>query len=216
MSGRQPTTGAAPWVPAGASIQQLRAAVPDCRGCELYAEAEHAVMGEGPEDASVMLLGEQPGAKEDEAGRPFVGPAGRLLDDALEQAGFEPATVYRTNAVKHFRFERRGSQRLHKSPSRWHVAACEPWLLGELEAVRPQLVVLLGATAGKAVFGPAFRVGASRGARLEWPDRADGGFRPSAALATTHPAAVLRSRDRTTAMAGLVADLEVVRRLVRP
>ncbi len=214
MTGRQQTTGAAPWVPAGADVAGLRAALPDCRGCELYAEAEHAVMGEGPDDASVMLLGEQPGAREDEAGRPFVGPAGRLMDEALERAGIDPASVYRTNAVKHFRFERRGSQRLHKSPSRWHVAACEPWLLGELEAVRPQLVVLLGATAGQAVFGPGFRVGTSRGSRLDWPQTADGAFRPAAALATTHPAAVLRSRERDAAMAGLVADLETARGLV--
>jgi uracil-DNA glycosylase len=214
-AGQQPT-GAAPWVPPGATVAQLRSAVPDCRGCELFADAEHAVMGEGPEDASVMLLGEQPGAREDEAGRPFVGPAGRLLDEALKQAGFDPASVYRTNAVKHFRFERRGSQRLHKSPSRWHVAACEPWLLGELEAVRPDLVVLLGATAGQAVFGPAYRVKASRGRRLDWPAQPEGRFTPAAALGTTHPAAILRSRDRDTDLASLVADLEVARTLVQP
>ena len=214
MNAGREQTGAAPWVPAGATVAQLRRAVPDCRGCELYADAQHAVMGDGPEDAAVMLLGEQPGDREDQAGRPFVGPAGRLLDEALTQAGFDPASVYRTNAVKHFRFERRGSQRLHKNPSRWHVAACEPWLLAELEAVRPHLVVLLGATAGQAVFGPAYRVGTSRGTRLDWPDQPEGRFSPAAALGTTHPSAVLRSRDRAAAMAGLVADLEVALRLV--
>jgi DNA polymerase len=159
-----------------------------------------------------MLVGEQPGDREDEVGRPFVGPAGRLLDQALESAGVDPGDVFKTNVVKHFRYERKGTKRIHKTPSRWHVAACEPWLLGELEAVRPRVVVLLGATAAQSVFGPAFRVTVSRGMRLEWPVTTP--FAPEAALATTHPSAVLRSRHRVTDLQMLVRDLRSARDLL--
>ncbi|WP_270888155.1 UdgX family uracil-DNA binding protein [Pedococcus sp. 5OH_020] len=198
--------GAQQWVPDGAGVDQLASAAQGCRGCDLFADATQAVMGSGPADAEVMVVGEQPGDREDVAGEPFVGPAGRLLDDALAAAGIEPYSVFRTNAVKHFRFDQRGGKRIHKSPSRWQVAKCQPWLLAELDVVRPTTVVLLGATAGQSVFGPSFRVGASRGRPLEWPpDLAGAG--PELVVATAHPASVLRSRRRDEEYADLVADL---------
>lgn len=203
--------GAAAWVPDKVTHAALRRQVQECRGCELYQQATQGVMGAGPTDAALMVLGEQPGDREDRAGEPFVGPAGRLLDRALEEAGIDPASVYRTNAVKHFRFAgTRGKQRIHKSPSRVHVAACEPWLLAELDLVRPEGLVLLGGTAGQAVHGAGFRVGAARGALLDWPDgRGAGRHRPDWTLATIHPSAVLRSRSRDEDLAELVADLRV-------
>jgi DNA polymerase len=168
-------------------------------------------MGSGPPDARVMLLGEQPGDKEDIAGEPFVGPAGKLLDRALAEAGIAPEDAYVTNAVKHFRFSgRRGKQRIHKSPTRGQVQACEPWLSAELDVVRPRGVVVLGGTAGKAVYGPSFTVGEQRGRLLDWPSERIGVRTPPAwVLATIHPSAALRSRDRDEMYAGLVADLVV-------
>ena len=160
--------GAGRWVPERLSGRSLAEGVESCRGCELYRDATHGVPGEGPLDAAVMVVGEQPGDQEDRQARPFVGPAGRLLFKAMEEAGLDPEAVFRTNAVKHFRWERtRTGKRLHKGPSRVHVAACGPWLVAELDLVRPRGVVLLGATAGGAVFGPGFRVGQSRGRRLD-------------------------------------------------
>jgi DNA polymerase len=159
-----------------------------------------------------MVVGEQPGDQEDKAGKAFVGPAGKLLDRALGEAGIDPGSVFRTNVVKHFRWEpgRRGN-RLHKGPTRTHVAACGPWLVAELRMVRPRGVVLLGATAGKAIYGPKFRVGESRGVRLQWPDEVAGSpleHTPDWALATLHPSAVLRSRQRDEDLDSLVTDLE--------
>ena len=146
--------GAQHWVPERPSLTSLREAAQECRGCELYQNATQAVMGDGPRKAPLMVIGEQPGDKEDLAGEPFVGPAGRLLDRALDEAGIDPAAVFRTNVVKHFRFSgTRGKQRIHKSPSRVHVAACGPWLVAELALVKPTGVVLLGGTAGQAVYG---------------------------------------------------------------
>jgi DNA polymerase len=203
--------GATQWVPDRLSLRALREAAQQCRGCELYEEATQAVMGDGPLNAALMLVGEQPGDKEDRAGEPFVGPAGRLLDWALAEAGLDPAAVFRTNAVKHFRFAgTRGKQRIHKSPSRVHVTACGPWLLAELALVRPRGVVLLGSTAGQAVYGADFRVGTSRGRLLDWPE-AEPAHRvaPDWAVATTHPSAVLRSRRRDEDLAALVRDLTV-------
>ena len=166
---RQEYPGAEPWVPEDHSIPALEAAAPSCRGCELYRDATQVVMGRGDPHADLMLVGEQPGDSEDRQGKPFVGPAGRLLVGALQEAGIDPSRAYVTNAVKHFRFTVKGKQRIHATPSRWNVTACGPWLLAELDAVRPQLVVVLGATAGQAVFGPSFRVGVSRGRPLEKP-----------------------------------------------
>lgn len=197
--------------------KRLAEALQTCQGCELYADATQAVPGAGPTGAAVMLVGEQPGDQEDLQGQPFVGPAGRLLDSALSEAGIDPETVYRTNAVKHFRWEKRASNRLHKKPGRVHVAACGPWLLAEIQMVQPVTVVPLGATAGQALFGPSFRVGASRGVRLDWQesvlaDQVE--WAPDWTVATAHPSSVLRSRDRDTDFGALVADLRVVAELV--
>ena len=209
--------GAAAWVPGRRSLRALREAIQDCRGCELYQDATQAVMGDGRVSAELMLVGEQPGDQEDRQGAPFVGPAGRLLDEALAEAGIDPAHVYTTNAVKHFRFQgTRGKQRIHKSPGRVHVAACGPWLLAELDLVRPRGVVLLGVTAGQAVHGPTFRVGASRGSLQPWPETLTVSRPPAWTLATAHPSSVLRSRDRERDRALLVADLRVAATSLRP
>jgi DNA polymerase len=195
-------------VPERRSLAALREALPACRGCELYAPATQAVMGRGAAGADLMLVGEQPGDREDREGRPFVGPAGSVLERALADAGADPARVYTTNVVKHFRFTMRGKRRLHESPGREHVAACLPWLEAELEAVRPTGVVLLGGTAGKALYGPGFKVGERRGVLDTWPH--ESAAAPTWVLATTHPSAILRARDaREAAYDGLVADLRV-------
>lgn len=203
--------GAQQWVPDSPSLEALHDAVQDCRGCDLYRDATQAVPGSGDPAADLMLLGEQPGDREDVAGVPFVGPAGAVLDRALADAGIDPGRTYVTNAVKHFRWEgRRGKQRIHKSPTRGHVVACGPWLSAELEVVGPRGVVVLGGTAGKAVFGASFRVGDQRGRLLDWPSGTYAVRRPPGwVLATTHPSAVLRSRDRDRTYAELVADLRV-------
>jgi DNA polymerase len=197
--------GAGAFLPPRHSIAALSTAVHDCRGCDLYRDATQAVFGQGSRDAALVLVGEQPGDVEDREGEPFVGPAGRLLDQALAESGIARDEVWVTNAVKHFRFTQRGKRRMHEGPSRWHVAACQPWLLAELDAVQPRGVVTLGAVAGQSLFGSGFRVGASRGkvldpvaGRREW------------VVATIHPSAVLRGRDRREELyAGLVADLRV-------
>lgn len=175
-------------------------------------------MGDGARRAALVLLGEQPGDQEDQQGEPFVGPAGRVLDDALADAGIAPADVFRTNVVKHFRWSgTRGKRRIHQSPHRGHVDACRPWLQAELALVRPRGVVVLGATAGRALYGPQFRVGESRGRALPWPDGLDLDRPPAWALATTHPSAVLRARgERQAAYDGLVADLRVAAGLLGP
>jgi DNA polymerase len=203
--------GAGPWVPERLSLKAIRTSAQACEGCDLFRDATQAVVGDGPRDARLMVIGEQPGDKEDLAGEPFVGPAGRLLDRALEDAGIAASTVFRTNAVKHFRFSgTRGKQRIHQSPSRWQVTACGPWLLAELEVVKPQVVVVLGATAGQAVFGPSFRVGAARGRAMGWEEtKLELTHPPETVVATTHPSAVLRSRQRDEDYAALVADLKV-------
>jgi DNA polymerase len=188
----------------------LRRAAVACRGCDLYQRATQTVFGAGPEPATVVLVGEQPGDQEDRQGVPFVGPAGALLDRALEAAGLERERIYLTNAVKHFKWEPRGKRRLHKTPSARERAACLPWLMAELGALDPDVVVCLGATAAQALFGSSFRIGRHRGEVLETSDG-----RP--ALATVHPAAVLRGPDETARQAafdGLVADLEMARVLV--
>jgi uracil-DNA glycosylase family protein len=210
MPGAQKFPGAQAWVPERPTLPALHEAAQGCRGCDLYRDATQAVMGSGDPDAALMLLGEQPGDREDIVGEPFVGPAGRLLDRALADAGIAPEDTYVTNAVKHFRFDRRGKQRIHKSPSRGQVIACEPWLAVEFEVVAPRGVVVLGGTAGKAVYGPAFTVGEQRGRLLDWPTDLHVVRRPPTwVLATVHPSAVLRSHERDEMYAGLVADLGV-------
>jgi DNA polymerase len=193
-----------------ANLHDLRRAAAGCRACDLYRNATQTVFGEGGEGARLMLVGEQPGDREDIAGEPFVGPAGLLLDEALASAGVDRSTVYVTNVVKHFKWRRApsGKRRLHQKPDRAEVEACLPWLEGEVARVRPELLVLLGATAAQAILGNAFRVTRERGRILDSP------LGPPV-LATIHPSAVLRSRtsdEREAAMQGLIADLGVARR----
>jgi len=205
--------GAERFVPDSRSLKTLREAAESCRGCELYRDATQTVFGSGPRRARILLLGEQPGDREDREGEPFVGPAGKLLDRALAEAGLDRRETYRTNAVKHFRWRPApggGKRRIHERPDQAHITACRPWLLAELDAVRPAVVVVLGASAGKSLFGSSFRVGEARGTVRTWsaPETAGAG-REVAVVATIHPSAVLRADDRETAFAGLVADLRV-------
>jgi uracil-DNA glycosylase len=212
--------GAQQWVPAEpASIDQLKSAAAGCEGCELYADATQTVFGRGAPHASVVFVGEQPGDVEDRQGLPFVGPAGRLLREAVDDAGIDPTDVYITNAVKHFRFELRGKRRIHQNPGPAHITACRPWLVAEFALLKPKIVVMLGATAGKALLGPSFRVTQSRGRLMPWPASAqhpeDFPVDEVQALATIHPSAVLRADDRETAYRSLVDDLKVAAAAVR-
>ncbi|HEU5473839.1 MAG TPA: UdgX family uracil-DNA binding protein [Actinophytocola sp.] len=197
-------------VPDAADLDELRAAAATCTGCALYRDATQTVFGEGPPTARAVLVGEQPGDREDRAGRPFVGPAGGVLDRALDELGVDRSSVYLTNAVKHFKFVRaeRGKRRIHKTPGRTEVVACRPWLLAELREVSPEFVVLLGSVAAKALLGPSFRLTGNRGRLLDPPD--DESLSAGRILVTTHPSAVLRAPDRTAAYAEFVADLEVL------
>lgn len=200
--------GHLPPIPEQLSIEALRDAAAGCKACDLWENATQTVFGEGNEGARLMLVGEQPGDREDVEGMPFVGPAGRILDEALEAAGISRGEVYLTNAVKHFRWERRGKRRLHLKPSQVHVRACRPWLTAELETVRPRLVVLLGATAAQSVMGASFKVTQQRGRVLASPLGVP-------VLATVHPSSILRSPDdkaRREALDGLIADLKVAAR----
>ena len=159
MPRRPEFPGAQPWVPDRLTPAAVGRGLQECRGCDLWEQATQAVPGSGATDADIVLLGEQPGDQEDRVGEPFVGPAGRLLDRALADAGIDPDRTFRTNAVHHFRWSgTRGKQRIHQSPSTWQVAACGPWMVAELDLVRPSGLVVLGATAGKAVYGSSFRV----------------------------------------------------------
>src|SRR4051794_14000567 len=214
MATTQAPPGAQEFIPADAnSLDELKAAAPGCRGCELYQDATQVVFGRGAEHARLVLVGEQPGDVEDQQGLPFVGPAGRLLRDAVGDAGIDPSIIYLTNTVKHFRFELRGKRRIHQAPGPAHITACRPWLVAEFSLLKPDLVVALGATAAKALFGPSFRVTRSRGQLMPWPASAESpGDFPVAelrAMATIHPSAVLRADDRDIAYAGLVDDLKV-------
>ncbi|WP_327726524.1 UdgX family uracil-DNA binding protein [Streptomyces sp. NBC_00487] len=205
---------AEPYLPGRGGLPAHRRAAADCRGCPLHEDATRTVFGKGDESARLLLVGEQPGDQEDRRGEPFVGPAGRLLRRALEEAGIDMDTAYVTNAVKHFKFTRPpggGTRRIHKAPDLREVAACRPWLLAELRLVRPEIVVALGATAGKALLGSSFRVTKDRGALLSMPPEGGGfqGSRGPHVVATLHPSAVLRADDREGAYAGLVSDLKV-------
>ena len=216
MAAPEKAADATPWLPERPGLRSLAQGIERCRGCELYRNATQGVPGAGRLKASVMVVGEQPGDVEDREGEPFVGPAGKLLMRAVEEAGIRESDVFRTNAVKHFRWDPgRGGKRIHKGPSRVHVAACWPWLAAELEVVRPRGVVLLGATAGAAVYGPSFRVGPRRGQRLDWPEQdPPPAWVPEWVVATAHPSAVLRSRNRSSDYRRLVSDLEVAAHLV--
>jgi uracil-DNA glycosylase family protein len=202
----QRQASAADFVPDSRSLRTLREAAEGCRGCPLYKDATQTVFGAGPRKAELMLVGEQPGDREDIEGEPFVGPAGAVLSRALEQAGIEPGETYITNAVKHFKWKARGKRRLHQTPRAGEVEACKPWLLAEIEAVRPTGLLALGASAGRSIFGPKARVTKDRGRLLDSP------LAPVAGL-TLHPSAILRLREhdeREDALAALVADLRLV------
>lgn len=201
--------GAAAFVPESTALPVLRQAIQQCHGCELYRRATQAVLGENLGSAKsdhhgkIMMIGEQPGDKEDIAGHPFVGPAGKFLAQCLEEAEIDSKEVYITNTVKHFKWEARGKIRLHKKPSLTEVRACKPWLEAELHAVKPKLIVCLGATAAQSILGPEFRVSKSRGQ----PQLADS-YPP--VIATVHPASILRARsdeDRHRQTAEFIADL---------
>lgn len=196
-------TSAAEFLPSRINLKSLREAAAHCRGCELYKNATQTVFGEGSRQAAMMLVGETPGDEEDKQGEPFVGPAGRLLDGALEEAGLSRDEVYITNAVKHFRWEPRGKRRLHKKPSARQVQACRPWLDAEIGVVRPQIIVCLGATAAQAMLGREFRITTSRG---EFFRNGDAAW----LMATYHPSAILRapsSDARQRMRTALVSDL---------
>jgi uracil-DNA glycosylase len=200
------------------SLRTVAKEAEDCQRCDLYRNATQTVFGGGSTKASLMLVGEQPGDQEDKAGEPFVGPAGRLLDKALVAADIDRNDVYVTNAVKHFKFEPRGKRRIHKTPSRTEVVACQPWLFAEMNTIRPDVVVLLGATAAKSLMGNSFRLTAHRGEALRLPDDAaitDLEGDPQV-VATAHPSSVLRGppEDREAAFDALVSDLKFAARLL--
>ena len=210
-------TSAEPFVPEGRTLPLLRKAVQECRGCDLYRNATQAVFGEieekpkaGQQGVAVMMIGEQPSDREDIEGRPFVGPAGKLLDQCLEEASIERSQVYVTNAVKHFKWEPRGKRRIHEKPTMREIKACRPWLDAELEVIAPKLIVCLGATAAQALLGSSFKVTKQRGT-LQHVE----GLAPI--IATVHPSSILRARDeaaRQLQMREFVSDLKKVASLL--
>jgi uracil-DNA glycosylase len=211
MPPRTPKTTAAPWVPDDGGLTKLQRASKECQGCDLWRNATQTVFGEGPVHPDVMFVGEQPGDKEDLAGHPFVGPAGRVLDEALAAVGIDRRRAYVTNAVKHFKWERgSGQRRIHAKPNQLEIQACRPWLEAELRVLRPKVLVCLGSTAAQALLGRTFRVTIHRG---EWV--------PSSlatnVLATVHPSSILRAPDeaaRAEAMEAFIADLRPVAALL--
>jgi len=213
-----------PGGPPGQALETLRHASEQCRGCDLYQGANQVVFSAGPPDATVVMVGEQPGDVEDKKGEPFVGPAGRLLRQAMDEAGIPLGDTYLTNAVKHFKFHQdSGSKRrLHDTPKRTEIVACRPWLLAEFALLRPRVVVALGAVACSALVGPAFRLTKVRGQLLYWPDIADHPEDypsldpPAQFVATVHPSAVLRADDRDAAQAAFVADLIAAGSVIAP
>lgn len=204
------THSAAEFLPERRSLAALRTAAAGCRGCPLWRDATQTVFGEGRRRARLMLVGEMPGDREDQAGKPFVGPAGRLLDDALQRAGIERDDTYVTNVVKHFKWEPRGRRRLHKTPNRREIGACLPWLDAEIELIEPEVLVCLGATAAKALLGKHFKVSQQRGELIASELAAH-------VTATIHPSAILRLRpdaDRGRELDRFIADLQVARTLL--
>jgi len=204
-------TSAEPFVPDARNLNTLREAVDSCRGCDLYKNATQAVFGEGSRDAILMFVGEVPGDIEDREGRPFIGPAGKLLDKALAEVRIDRSRVYVTNAVKHFKFTPRGKRRIHSKPSAREIKACRPWLEAEIEAVHPRMVVALGATAAQSLFGPTFRVTHERGKPIKttWAEWA---------MATVHPSSLLRMpewQDRDAAWNAFIDDLYVAAKQFR-
>ena len=206
MSTKEARGDATPFLPERKSLKALREAAAHCRGCHLYAPATQTVFSDGPKRARVMMVGEMPGDREDRAGKVFVGPAGRELDKALEAVGIARADVYITNVVKHFKFEERGKRRIHQKPGKREVDACMPWLRAELDVVKPTALLLLGATAAKALLGQEFKLTASRGRPIDSELAA-------IVAATIHPSAILRARDDASRQAqrdSFTADLGVV------
>src|SRR5579863_497290 len=201
-----PAIGATDFIPDRKTLPVLRGAVQDCRGCGLHRDATQAVFGEGSQSSVIVFIGEQPGDEEDRLGHPFVGPAGRLFDRALKEAGIDRSAVYITNAVKHFKFEERGKRRIHKKPAASEVRACRPWLEAEISLIRPKIIVCLGATAAQSVFGSDYRVTKERGqfVKHSWAPQA---------TSTIHPSAILRAPDdkqRHREYQRFVADLNKV------
>ncbi len=204
------TTGtAAEFFPDDLTLPKLRDAAQGCRACDLYENATQAVFGEGAQKSEVMFVGEQPGDQEDVQGRPFVGPAGKLLDKAMEDAGIDRSLAYVTNVVKHFKWQARGKRRIHQKPNSAEMTACRPWLDAELAVVKPRVLVCLGATAAQALLGRQFRVTKQRGELVESP------LAPNV-IATIHPSAILRADEafRDAEYAGLVEDLRKVAALI--
>lgn len=207
---RKPAMSAAPFVPATTSLAVLATAARKCEGCDLFRPATQTVFGEGPAKARILMVGEQPGDREDREGRPFVGPAGQLLDRALEAAEIERRLVYVTNAVKHFKFEARGKRRIHAKPTGLEIQACRPWLEAEIAALHPELVVCLGATAAQSLMGRTFRVTRDRGVILAHPEAGK-------VLATIHPSALLRMPEaerRGAEFEAFVRDLRVIHQVL--
>ena len=206
MRGDACMTTAADFLPDIRTLPKLREAAAGCRGCHLYEDATQTVFGAGRGRSRVMMVGEQPGDREDREGAPFVGPAGRMLDRGLADAGIERGDLYVTNVVKHFKFVQRGKRRIHQTPVMEEIRACRPWLDAELEQVRPEILICLGATAAKALLGPSFRVTKSRGKFVE-------SELAPLVTATVHPSSILRARtdeEREAAYEQFVADLMVV------
>ena len=205
-----PKQTAAPLVPDRPTLPKLKAAAAGCKACDLWKSGTQTVFGEGRRKSRIMFVGEQPGNEEDLSGVPFVGPAGRLLDKALVEAGIDRSTVYVTNAVKHFKWEPRGKRRIHKKPNSTEVAACRPWLEAEIAVVQPEVIVCLGATAAQALLGNKFRVSQQRGQFFQTP--------LGRITATVHPSSILRAPDdqsRHEEMARFIADLKKIAREIR-
>jgi uracil-DNA glycosylase family protein len=203
-------TGAAPLVPERLTLESLRQAAAGCTACDLHKLGTQTVFGEGAKASEVMFVGEQPGDQEDLAGKPFVGPAGRVLDEGMVEAGIDRRKAYVTNAVKHFKWQARGKRRIHQKPNAIEMAACRPWLEAELAVVKPRVLVLLGATAAQSLLGSSFRVTKMRGVPVE------SDLAPNV-IATVHPSSILRAPDeeaRSQAMRDFVADLKVVAKLL--
>jgi uracil-DNA glycosylase len=202
--------GAEPFIPDSRDLRRLRAAADACRGCDLWSGATQAVFGDGPRKARMLVVGEQPGDQEDRQGRPFVGPAGRVLREAFEIAQVDVDAVYLTNVVKHFRWEPKGKRRIHKTPSRWQVVACQPWFFAELRAIEPEVIAVLGSVAATALFGTGFSVTRHRGEVLEGPLGVP-------ALITVHPSSVLRGppEQRRQGIAHLAADLQAAAAMIK-
>jgi DNA polymerase len=209
MAKKSEFPGAEAFLPAKVSLRTLREAAGGCKGCDLWKTGTQTVFGEGPTDATVMFVGEQPGDQEDKAGTPFIGPSGKMLDEVLQKVGIDRSEVYVTNAVKHFKWEPRGKRRIHSKPGAREVAACKPWLKAEVEVVRPLVIVALGATAAQALLGKTFKVTQGRGTPVR-----DNDWAPCV-IATVHPSSLLRvpdPRQREAAVARFEEDLRVVKK----